>query len=94
MGKSPHRQPRDAKARSVNIPRFSDPNMQAYVRDMARGRPGAAPERQAGGLVWYPTINSERFPCDRAPFPNQTQAKDAARDFKAKCNDELGEPER
>jgi len=78
-------------------PRFSDNGLQRFTLDCARGRPGAASERHAGGLVWWPTINcgstSERIPTDDAPFPTQTQAKDAAREFKQRCRDELGETE-
>lgn len=78
---------------TMSEPRFSDPGLQRFTRDCARGRPGAASERVRGELVWWPLINGDRFPADGAPFPNQTQAKDAAREFKQRCRDELGETE-
>lgn len=78
-------------------PRFSDPGMQQYVRDLARARPGAASEREGAHMLWYPVLNtgnvSERIPCKGAPFTTQTAAKAAARDFKERCRAELGESE-
>jgi hypothetical protein len=72
--------------------RFSDGKMQSFVRDMARGRPGATSERVAGGFLWYPKINGERIP-QLGSFPTHTAARDAARDFKEECRVKLGEVE-
>lgn len=74
-------------------PRFSDPGLQNYVRDLARGRIGAASERIDAHLVWYPVINSKRVPCKAAPFTTQAQARNAARAFRDQCRAELGETE-
>jgi hypothetical protein len=76
----------------MTIPRFIDPAKQNYLRDLARGRPGAASEMAYGRLGWWPTINGERIPDERAPFATQKGAKDAARDFKERCRAELAAP--
>lgn len=75
------------------VDRFADKGMQNYVRDMAKGRPGARPEDMGSRLVWYPLVNGEIVKCEDAPFAYRGQAMDAAREFKTRCREILGESE-
>jgi hypothetical protein len=73
--------------------RFADPEVQAFARSLAHGRCGAVSERQGARLLWYPAINRERVPCDRAPFLTSGEAKVAAMQFREECRDQLGSVE-
>ena len=67
---------------------LNHPRMRAYVRDLARGRPGVASELQGAVRVWFPVINAERIPCEE-PFRTYREALYAAREFRDRCREEL-----